>query len=99
MEKKVDYQAFLENIVKALVDHPEAVKIEKTLDEMGVLLTLHIDHRDMGLVVGRQGTTIKAIRTLLRVVGLKNRARINLKLEEPEKKEEEKKSELEDIKL
>jgi len=99
MEKKVDYQAFLENIVKALVDHPEAVKIEKTLDEMGVLLTLRIDPKDMGLVVGRQGTTIKAIRTLLRVVGLKNRARINLKLEEPEKKEEEKKSELEDIKL
>jgi len=99
MEKKVDYQAFLGNIVKALVDHPEAVKIEKTLDEMGVLLTLRIDPKDMGLVVGRQGTTIKAIRTLLRVVGLKNRARINLKLEEPEKKEEEKKSELEDIKL
>ena len=99
MEKKVDYQTFLENIVKALVDNPEAVKIEKTLDEMGVLLTLHIDPKDMGLVVGRQGTTIKAIRTLLRVVGLKNRARINLKLEEPEKKGEEKKSELEDIKL
>ncbi len=75
--------AFLEYIVKALVDHPEAVKIVRTLDEMGVLITLDVHPEDMGKVIGRSGNTAKAIRTLLRVVGMKNNARVNLKINEP----------------
>lgn len=77
-------QEFVEYIVKALVDHPESVKTERTVDEMGVLLTLHLSPEDMGQVIGRQGQTAKAIRTLLRVVGAKRKARVNLKINEPE---------------
>jgi len=75
---------FLEYVVKALVDNPEAVVIGRTVDEMGVLLSLAVDPADMGKVIGRQGNTAKAIRTLLRVVGMKNNARVNLKINEPE---------------
>ena len=76
--------AFLEYVVKALVDVPDDVKINRTVDEMGVLLTLSISPADMGKVIGRSGNTAKAIRTLLRVVGMKNNARVNLKINEPE---------------
>jgi len=75
---------FLELVIKALVDVPEKVKITRTVDEMGVLLTLTVDNADMGKVIGRSGNTAKAIRTLLRVVGMKNNSRVNLKIEEPE---------------
>jgi len=75
---------FLEYVVKAIVDHPEDVKIERKIDEMGVLLSLRVNPMDMGQVVGRAGSTAKAIRSLLRIVGIKNNARVNLKIEEPE---------------
>ncbi len=78
-----DYQ-FLEYVVKALVDFPDSVKIKRTVDEMGVLLTLTVHQDDMGKIIGRSGATAKAIRTVLRVVGMKNDARVNLKIEEPE---------------
>lgn len=77
-------QQFLEYVVKALVDNPDDVKINRTVDEMGVLLTLTVNQDDMGKVIGRSGATAKAIRTILRVVGMKNDARVNLKIEEPE---------------
>lgn len=77
-------QQFLEQLVKALVDHPETVHINRTVDEMGVLLTLDVHAEDMGKIIGRSGNTAKAIRTLLRVVGMKNDARVNLKINEPE---------------
>jgi uncharacterized protein len=75
--------AFLEYIVKSLVDNPDAVKVTRTVDEMGVLITLDCAAEDMGMVIGRSGNTAKAIRTLLRVVGMKNNARVNLKINEP----------------
>jgi len=77
-------QEFVETIVKCLVDNPKDVQVERKIDEMGVLLTLKVNPADMGTVIGRQGNTAKALRTLLRVVGAKNNARVNLKLEEPE---------------
>lgn len=77
-------QDFLEFLVKSLVDHPDDVKVERKVDEMGVLLSLRVNAMDMGQVVGRQGATAKAIRSLLRIVGIKNNARVNLKIEEPE---------------
>lgn len=77
-------QQFLDYVIKALVDHPEEVKINRVVDEMGVLLTLSVNQEDMGKVIGRSGATAKAIRTVLRVVGMKNDARVNLKIEEPE---------------
>lgn len=75
---------FLEYVVKGLVDNPNDVKINRTVDEMGVLLTLEVNSADMGKIIGRSGNTAKAIRTLLRVVGMKNNARVNLKINEPE---------------
>ena len=79
-----DDKAFLEYIVKALVDNPNDVKIDRTVDEMGVLITMTVNGADMGKIIGRQGNTAKAIRTLLRVIGMKNNARVNLKINEPE---------------
>ena len=79
-----DDKAFLEYVVKALVDNPEDVKIDRTVDEMGVLITMTVNSADMGKIIGRQGNTAKAIRTLLRVIGMKNNARVNLKINEPE---------------
>ncbi len=70
--------------MKAIVDHPDDVVIDRRVDEMGVLLTLKVNPQDMGQVVGRQGATAKAIRSLLRIVGIKSNARVNLKIEEPE---------------
>ncbi|MDP3740946.1 MAG: KH domain-containing protein [bacterium] len=77
-------QQFVDFVVKSLVDHPDEVKSERTVDEMGVLISLHLSPEDMGQVIGRQGQTAKAIRTLLRVVGAKHKARVNLKIVEPE---------------
>lgn len=77
-------QEFVEYLVRALVDHPDDVKTERTVDEMGVLITLHLHPEDMGQVIGRQGQTAKSIRTLLRVVGAKRKSRVNLKIHEPE---------------
>ena len=75
---------FLEYIVKELVDNPKDVKVERKVDEMGVLLSLKVNPEDMGQIIGREGSTAKAIRNLVRIVGLKNHARVNLKIEEPE---------------
>jgi hypothetical protein len=84
-EKKPD-QEFLEYVIKALCDHPEAAKIERKVDEMGVLLSLKVHPEDMGQIIGKQGQTVKAIRHLIRIIGLKNHARVTLRIEEPEKK-------------
>ena len=78
-----DDTKFLEYVVKSLVDNPNDVSIERTVDEMGVLITLTVNPADMGKIIGRQGNTAKAIRTLLRVIGMKTNARVNLKINEP----------------
>lgn len=77
-------QEFVEYIIKGIVNHPEDVRTERTVDERGVLITLHINPEDMGYVIGRQGQTARAVRTLLKIVGAKNNARVNLKIYEPE---------------
>lgn len=108
MAEKNTEKDFLEYVVKTLVDHPDDVKIERNVDEMGVLLTLNLHKEDMGQIIGRQGSTVRAIRTLLRIIGLKNHARVNLKIEEPEgstggrpspSQEKESGDKLEDLKL
>lgn len=83
MAKVSSDQEFLEFLIKALVDHPEDVKVDRKVDEMGVLLSLKVNSEDMGQIIGREGATAKAIRSLVRIVGLKNHARVNLKIEEP----------------
>ena len=76
-------QAFLEYAIKALVDHPESVETTRTIDQMGVLLTLVVHPDDMGKIIGKSGKTAEALRILLRVVGMKGNARVNLKINEP----------------
>ncbi|MBI4175239.1 KH domain-containing protein [Candidatus Berkelbacteria bacterium] len=80
-----DYQdtAFVEYVIKQLVENQDAVQVERTVDEMGVLIKLTVDPKDMGRVIGKEGRTAKAVRTLLRVLGAKNNARVNLKIMEP----------------
>jgi len=77
-------QQFVEYVVKAIVNNPDDVKINRTVDERGVLITLDVNPSDMGYVIGRQGQTARSIRTLLKIVGAKNNARVNLKINEPE---------------
>jgi uncharacterized protein len=84
MSKEVVDKDFLEYVVKSLVDHPEEVRIDRTVDEMGVLLSLKVHPEDMGQIIGRAGSTARSIRSLVRIIGLKNHARVNLKIEEPE---------------
>lgn len=75
---------FVEHVVKQIVDHPDQVSVERTVDEMGVLITLKVAKEDMGKVIGKSGQTAKSIRILLRVIGSKNNARVNLKIVEPD---------------
>ena len=84
MAKVSSDQEFLEFLNKGLVDHPEDVKIDRKVDEMGVLLSLKVNPEDMGQIIGKAGSTARSIRSLVRIVGLKNHARVNLKIEEPE---------------
>ena len=83
MDQSATDQQFLEFLVKSIVDHPEDVVVTRQIDEMGVLLVLRVNPQDMGQVIGREGSTAKAIRSLLRIVGIKHNARVNLKIEEP----------------
>lgn len=82
MAKSKD-QEFVELVVKYLVDHPDDVSADRTVDERGVLITLNINPEDMGYVIGREGQNARAIRTLLRLVGARNNARVTLKINEP----------------
>jgi predicted RNA-binding protein YlqC (UPF0109 family) len=75
---------FVEFIIKSIVTNPDAVEVGRTVDELGVLLTVKVAAEDMGLLLGRNGSTAKSIRTLSRIVGMRNNARVNLRIEEPE---------------
>ncbi len=76
--------AFVEYVVKQIVDNPEGVKVERKIDDMGVLITLFVSKDDMGKIIGKSGQTAKALRTLLRIIGSKNNDRVNLKIVEPD---------------
>lgn len=84
MEERAQDEVFVEYVVKQVVNNPDDVKVNRKIDEMGVLITLDVNPADMGMIIGREGATAKALRTLLRVIGAKNNARVNLKINEPE---------------
>lgn len=75
---------FVEYVVKQIVEHPDDVTVERTVDELGVLLTLRVNKEDMGKIVGKGGQTAKSLRVLLRIIGSKNNSRVNLKIVEPD---------------
>lgn len=74
---------FVEYVVKQIVSNPDEVEITREVDEMGVLITLKVAKDDMGKIIGKSGQTAKALRILLRIIGSKNNARVNLKIVEP----------------
>lgn len=82
-------QQFIEYIVKSLVGKPDAVSIERTIDEKGVLLELTVDPEDLGRVIGKRGSTAQSLRALLRALGTKNDARYNLKIVDVDRPEDE----------
>jgi len=84
MAKGEQDKDFVEYIVKQIVTNPDDVTVTREVDEMGVLISVKVNPEDMGLLIGRQGSTAKAIRTLSRIIGLRNNARVNLRIEEPE---------------
>lgn len=93
-------QQFVEFVIKSIVNNPDAVQVTRTVDELGVLLSVKVDKDDMGLLIGRAGSTAKAVRTLARIVGMRNNARVNLRIEEPEggrAKPESKAKDIEDV--
>lgn len=77
--------ALLEQIVKAIANKPEGVTVERKVDEMGVLLIVRLDNQDAGALIGKGGSTIAAIRRIMKLVGVKSNARINVKLDVPVK--------------
>lgn len=75
--------AFLTFVLEAIVEDKDALNIEGKIDELGVLLTVSVSERDMGKLIGKDGQTVKALRTLLRLLGGASEQRINLKILEP----------------
>jgi predicted RNA-binding protein YlqC (UPF0109 family) len=88
MANSIDQQ-FVEYIVKSLVNNPDGVKIDRRIDEKGVLLELTVDAEDLGRVIGKRGATAQSLRTLLRALGTKNEARYNLKIVDVDRPESE----------
>jgi predicted RNA-binding protein YlqC (UPF0109 family) len=88
MATSIDQQ-FVEFIVKSLVNNPDAVVIDRRIDEKGVLLELTVDAEDLGRVIGKRGATAQSLRTLLRALGTKNEARYNLKIVDVDRPESE----------
>lgn len=82
-------QQFIEYIVKSLVGNPDAVRVDRTIDEKGVLLELTVDPEDLGRVIGKRGSTAQSLRSLLRALGTKNDARYNLKIVDVDRPEGE----------
>lgn len=85
MTNQATDQEFVKYVVSQIVENPDDVEVSREIDEMGVLLTLKVNPADMGKIIGKSGQTAKALRILLRIIGSKNNARVNLKIVEPEK--------------
>ena len=96
------YVELLESILKEMVKYPDEIKVVRTTDEMGVLLMVKMNPEDAGLVIGREGKTIGAIRYIMLAIGMRNRAKINIKLDVPDRaprtEQVEEKDPLEDLK-
>lgn len=77
-------QEFLDYVARSIVEFPDEIRIERIVDDMGILLYLTVNRNDMGKVIGKEGNVAKALRTILRSMGMKHGARVNLKIREPE---------------
>jgi hypothetical protein len=79
---------FIEFLARSIVDHPDEVKVERIVDERGTLLKLFVSPADVGQMVGRGGMTARAMRTMLRIWGMRNQERVNLKIMDTDRGEE-----------
>ena len=86
MAKEFD-QEIAEYLIKSIVSNPDAVSVDRIVDEQGVLLTANVAQEDLGYVIGRQGQTARSLRTLLKAIGAKSNARVNLKINQPDRPE------------
>lgn len=75
---------FLRYALESLVEDHDQLHIDATIDDLGILLTARVSDRDMGKLIGKGGQTVKALRTLLRIIGGNASQRINLKILEPQ---------------
>jgi len=76
----MSYKQLLEEILKAIVGNPEKVRITEVLDAMGVLLTVDADKEDLRFIIGKQGAMVNAIRTIIRTVGMKEKANVHISI-------------------
>lgn len=83
MTEELSDVGYLKSLVRPLVACPDEVSVERTTDERGVLLTLHVNKEDMGKVIGKEGTTASALRKLTRQFGMKNQSRVSIRIHEP----------------
>lgn len=81
---QIGYMRMLEVVVAELVEHQKDVVIARSVDEMGVLVTLQVHQDDMGKVIGRKGQLALALRTILRAAGTKDFATVSFKILEPQ---------------
>jgi len=77
-------QNLLEEILKAIVTYPEQVQVTRHVDEMGVLLSVKLGEGDAGIVIGKEGRAIKAIRSVMNLIGRRSKARVSVRLEVPD---------------
>lgn len=77
-------EQYLHAILEYLVKYPEDLKIVKTEDQIGTLLTVSCNREDMGVIIGKTGETARSIRNLVRIVGVRNGIRVSVKINEPD---------------
>ena len=85
MENEIPGFEFIKTVLSMLVEDSDQLLVERKTDDLGILITVRVSEQDMGKLIGKNGQTIKAIRTLLRVIGGSANQRVNLKVLEPEK--------------
>lgn len=75
---------YLTSMIAPLLKEPQSLRVVTTQDQLGVLLSVDVSKGDMGIVVGKEGATAKALRQLMRTFGMLHNARVSLKVNEPE---------------
>lgn len=73
---------FLEYLVKQIVTNPEEVSVEETQQDELFIFQIHVAQEDMGIVIGKEGKTIKSIRNMAKAKAIKDNIRIQVVLEE-----------------
>ncbi len=80
MGADADLKRWVEEVARDLVDHAEAVEVQVVEEEGVIVLELAVDPDEMGRVIGRQGRTAQALRTLLSIAGAKRGAHYELEI-------------------